>query len=421
MKKIFTLFAVAMMALCANAQSNHFIKVTAATDKANPWDSQLFIKVGNAPSGVVSKAVISVKSTATFTIGTESMDDIQTDHKDPYGGSAVFNYTDEIKPTADWDDYTVWFPGKTNAACTPHETTHEDFEYSATTLLLNIGKLPKGESVCFDNLRLYDTEGNLLFSEDFESNPTLKADDKAATAHYVGWQQAGWTFEIDEVADHVIEDYMLKITIDEAKANSWDSQVLINLPAPLTVGNHYAVQLSLRTEEGETDKIGAFIEDTKSENKDQYGNSGDLKYSNNFSASTTWSQTESIFATQAEDGSWYGGTDGKYPYDRLVLQLGKFSGTLYVDNIKIIEFETGDVQVIDFKEGIIGSADQRSWHSHVTIGKAESDCPTFENYVPTAIQNVETAAESNVMYNIAGQRVQNAKGLVIKNGKKMIF
>lgn len=42
--------------------------------------------------------------------------------------------------------------------------------------------------------------------------------------------------------------------------------------------------------------------------------------------------------------------------------------------------------------------------------------------VTNAIQTVETKSQnSGVMYNIAGQRVQNAKGIVIKNGKKFVF
>lgn len=42
-------------------------------------------------------------------------------------------------------------------------------------------------------------------------------------------------------------------------------------------------------------------------------------------------------------------------------------------------------------------------------------------YTPNAIVNVKAdAAKSNVMYNLAGQRVSNAKGIVIKNGVKYV-
>lgn len=414
MKKIFTLIAAAMMAVCASAASNHFIKVTSSSNKENAWDSQLFVSVKNVPKGAVSKVVISVKSTQQgLVIGTESIDDKQTEYLNQWNNSSVFNYTDEIKPTSDWDDYTVWFPGKTAADASPAE-----LEYSATALLLNLGKLANGESVSFDNLRVYDTDGNLLYSEDFE-NATLKADDKNATAYNIGWQ-GGCTFEIDEVADHVVEDYMLKVTLDEVKADNYGSQVMINIPT-LAVGKNYAIYLSVKTESGSTDQLGAVIEDNASTNRDEWGGSQDLQYSNNFSASEEWNQVGPLFYHEEGEGNWSAGTDGKYPYNRILLNLGKFAGTLYFDNIKIVEVGTEDIQTIDFKEGIINIAETRGWHTWVAAGKAESDCPTFDTPIITAIQNVESATANNVMYNIAGQRVQNAKGLVIKNGKKMIF
>lgn len=44
----------------------------------------------------------------------------------------------------------------------------------------------------------------------------------------------------------------------------------------------------------------------------------------------------------------------------------------------------------------------------------------YKDPVTTAIKNVETTAQNAAMYNVAGQRVQNANGLVIINGKKYV-
>ena len=68
--------------------------------------------------------------------------------------------------------------------------------------MLNIGNLPKDAILYIDNVNVYDEEGNLLFSEDFE-NATVAAYDKTKTAYYLGWQ-GGANFEIaDENATYI--------------------------------------------------------------------------------------------------------------------------------------------------------------------------------------------------------------------------
>ena len=72
----------------------------------------------------------------------------------------------------------------------------ENYEYAASALLLNIGKLPKDAIIYIDNVKVYDEAGNCLFTEDFE-NATVAADDKTKTAYYPSFQNAA-TFEIVE-------------------------------------------------------------------------------------------------------------------------------------------------------------------------------------------------------------------------------
>lgn len=417
MKKIFTLFAISMIAVCAMA-GNHVLKLTQTNSCANAWDTQLFINVKNLQPNKNYVVYLDVKASEPVTLGTEEMDNQQTDHKDPYNNSAVFNYTDELNVTTDWTTGTVHFKGVTDVNCSAEgHGKHEAFEFAASALLINVGKV-NGE-LYIDNIVVKDEEGNVVFSNDFESSATLAPNNKSADAYYPGWQvNDGKTWEIEELMDHVVEDYMLKIDVSKVMPNSWDSQVLINIPT-MNVSSHYAVYMSVKASV-ETPKIGAFIEDTKSSNKDPYGNSADLKYSNDIALTTEWAQTESIFSYQDDEQQWIGTTDGKFPYDRLVLQLGAFAGTMYVDNIKIVEVETGNIQIVDFKDGIAGIADKRSYHDQVSVAKVESDCPEFET--PTGIHDVVLKADNaNVMYNIAGQRVQNAKGIVIMNGKKVVF
>ena len=217
MKKLFTLIAAALMAVNVSA-ANKVLKITGTADKANPWDIQCFINLKNLEKGKAYVVKFDVYTTAgtEFKIGTEAIDDIQTDHKDVWNNSAVFNYTDELTLTNTKSEAVINFPGKTTVTCHSHCTAKpgmtidhekgntktcnpeikEDFEYAASALLLNIGTLPKDAIIYIDNVKVYDEAGKLLSSEDFE-NATVAEYDKTKTAYYLGWQNAA-TFEIVE-------------------------------------------------------------------------------------------------------------------------------------------------------------------------------------------------------------------------------
>lgn len=390
MKKLFTLIAIAMVATFAMA-GNHVVKLTHASAKANPWDTQIFFNLENLESNKVYKVSFDAKASEAVQISTEEIDDVQSDHKDPYGGSAVFNYTENMDVTTDWQTYTATFKGICDSDCkTEGHEKHEGFEFAATAILIGAGKVPG--MIWFDNIVVTDEDGNVVYQNDFENSARVAAYDKTADGYYPGWQLDGakGTWEIEEEADHVIEDYMFKVDVAEVKTNGWDSQVMVNIPT-LEVGKHYGIVASLRSSEPEA-LVSFVIEDTASDNKDQYGNSADLAYSGEITVTDTWGQCDAIWSYKDENENWHPGTDGKYPYNRIIFQLGKMSGTLYIDNIKIIEIsEEGGKQVVDFKEGITGIAEKRGYHNHVTAGKAESDVPEFDDpvyEVPTAISNV---------------------------------
>ena len=217
MKKLFTLIAAALMAVNVSA-ANKVLKITSTADKANPWDIQCFINLKNLEKGKAYVVKFDVYTTAgtEFKIGTEAIDDIQTEHMNEWNNSAVFNYTEELNLTNQKSEAVIHFPGKTTVTCHSHCTAKEgmkinhdggniktcdpeileNFEYAASALLLNIGKLPKDAIIYIDNVKVYDEAGKLLSSEDFE-NATVAEYDKTKTAYYLGWQKAA-TFEIVE-------------------------------------------------------------------------------------------------------------------------------------------------------------------------------------------------------------------------------
>jgi len=217
MKKIFTLIAAALMAVNVSA-ANKVLKITSTADKANPWDSQCFINLKNVEKGKADVVKFDVYTTAgtEFKIGTEAIDDIQTDHKDVWNNSAVFSYTEELTLTNKKSEAVINFPGKTTVTCHSHCTAKEgmkidhtngntetcnpeilkDYEYAATALLLNVGKMPKDAVIYIGSIKVYDADGNLLSTENFD-DATVGEYDVTKTVHYPGYQKAA-TFEIVE-------------------------------------------------------------------------------------------------------------------------------------------------------------------------------------------------------------------------------
>ena len=223
MKKSLTLVAAAFMAVSVSA-ANKVLKITGTADNpGETYSRQCFINLKKVQNGKPNVVKFDVYTTAgtEFTIGTEAIDD-QTTHMTEWNTSAVFNYTEELTLTNQKSEAVINFPGKTTVTCHSHctakpgmEIDHKngntkncnpeilkDYEYAASALLLNIGKLPKDAILYIDNVKVYDEEGNLLSSEDFE-NATVAAYDKTKTAYYLGWQ-GGANFEIaDENATYI--------------------------------------------------------------------------------------------------------------------------------------------------------------------------------------------------------------------------
>ena len=225
MKKLLTLVAAALMAVNVSA-ANKVLKITGTADNpGEDYSRQCFINLKKVQRGKHNVVKFDVYTTAgtEFTIGTEAIDDIQTDHKNEWNASAVFSYTEKLTLTNTKKEAVINFPGKANVSCHSHCTqknleiqiNHDggntnycypeylsNFEYAASALLLNIGKLPKDAIIYIDNVKVYDDAGNLLSTEDFE-NATVAAGDKTKTAYYLGWQK-GANFEIaDENATYI--------------------------------------------------------------------------------------------------------------------------------------------------------------------------------------------------------------------------
>lgn len=358
MKKLLTLVAAAFMAVNVSA-ANKVLKITGTADNpGETYSRQCFINLKNVQKGKpnVVKFDVYTSSNTEFKIGTEAIDDIQTDHKNVWNNSAVFNYTEELTLTNKKSEAVINFPGKTTVTCHSHctakpgmEIDHkggntkncdpeilENYEYAASALLLNIGKLPKDAILYIDNVKVYDKEGNLLFSEDFE-NATVAADDKTKTAYYLGWQK-GANFEIvDENATYISSVDLANLDFSKGATaiGGWGKDFKSEIKDGVDVitftkqEQPYNVQVDFENVYPKGAKIQLTMEAKGSvegsikaglQNPDNYQGCGDFEDID----LTTDYQTITRTVTCEGDNA-----------RRLLLNVGKYDGEIYIKSVKI--------------------------------------------------------------------------------------
>ena len=368
MKKLLTLVAAALMAVNVSA-ANKVLKITGTIDNlGEAYSRQCFINLKNVQKGVpnVVKFDVYTSSDTEFTIGTEAIDDIQNEHKDVWNNSAVFNYTEALTLTNTKKEAVINFPGKTKVTCHSHCTAKEgiekidhkngniatcipeikeNFEYAASALLLNIGKLPKDAIIYIDNVKVYDDAGNLLSTEDFE-NATVAAGDKTKTAYYLGWQK-GAKFEIaDENATYIpsVDLANIDFTKGAQAIGGWNGLVTNNFKSEIIQDgndnvNHitftpqkepYNVQVNFENvyPKGAKIQLTMVARGSKSgsiqaglQNPDNYaeecGNFENIDLTTDYQ---TFTRTVTFSGDNAR---------------RLLLNVGTYEGTIYIKSVKI--------------------------------------------------------------------------------------
>ena len=366
MKKLLTLVAAAFMAVSVSA-ANKVLKITGTADNpGETYSRQCFINLKNVQKGKpnVVKFDVYTSSNTEFKIGTEAIDDIQTDHKNVWNNSAVFNYTEELTLTNGKSEAVINFPGKTTVTCHSHctakpgmEIDHkngntnncdpeilENYEYAATALLLNIGKLPKDAILYIDNVKVYDEAGNLLSTEDFE-NATVAEYDNTKTVYYLDWQ-GGANFEIaDENATYIPSvdlanlDFSNGATAIGGWGGGFTSEIIKDdgvdvdritftkqeLPYNVQVDfeNVYPkdakIQLTMEAKGSVAGSIKAGLQ-----NPDNYRGCGDFEDINLTTGYQTFIKTVTCSGDNAR---------------RLLLNVGTYGGTISIKSVKIVALD----------------------------------------------------------------------------------
>ena len=158
-------------------------------------------------------------------------------------------------------------------------------------------------------------------------------------------------------------------TTSTAGSNAWDNQGSYNLPKPLTKGKNYTLTLKARATQA--CDMAFWPSDTQSSNKNQWGGTNDVMYLDNFKVTTEWKTFTCKF-------------QAAYPIDRLSFVFGKLGGTIYFDDVTLVDDAIGVnyVQNGDFENGSTDGWMTDSGYMGTTFAIANADGKTAEDDTP---------------------------------------
>lgn len=143
-------------------------------------------------------------------------------------------------------------------------------------------------------------------------------------------------------------------------SDAWDNQANYSLNAALEKGRTYT--LTLKAKASVACDMAFWPIDTKSSNKNQWGNSADVQCLDNKNITTNWATYTWNFTAN-------------FPIDRLDFEFGKLNGSLYIDDVKLSDDEYGVdlVQNGDFEAGNIEGWSCESGYRGTTFSLVKSD------------------------------------------------
>lgn len=98
----------------------------------------LYLKNLEKGKAYVVKFDVYTTAGTEFKIGTEAIDETQTEHMTEWNASAVFNYTEELTLTNQKSEAVINFPGKTTVTCHSHCTAKPGMEIDHTMVIPKI-------------------------------------------------------------------------------------------------------------------------------------------------------------------------------------------------------------------------------------------------------------------------------------------
>ena len=169
--------------------------------------------------------------------------------------------------------------------------------------------------------------------------------------------------------------------------DAWDNQANYTLNSALEKGRAYT--LTLKAKASVACDMAFWPIDTKSSNKNQWGNSADVQYLDNFKITTNWLTYTWKFTAE-------------YPIDRLDFDFGTLNGSLYIDDVKLSDDEYGVdvVQNGDFEAGNTNGWSTVTGYNGTTFSLVNSDGKIEEPKAPEIPDTWEFAEQGDANFHI---------------------
>lgn len=155
----------------------------------------------------------------------------------------------------------------------------------------------------------------------------------------------------------------LKYIIGNAGTNAWDHQAIYNLTNTMTKGKNYTVKVKIRaSQDGE---CTLWPIDTKSSNKNEWGNSADVQYLSGVGVSTHWKEYTWNF-------------NANFPIDRLQFVFGTMGGEIYFDDLSVTDASSNTfADNGDFNDTDISSWDKTECKSFAIFTEDKTEVATL--------------------------------------------
>ena len=169
--------------------------------------------------------------------------------------------------------------------------------------------------------------------------------------------------------------------------DAWDNQANYTLHSALEKGRAYT--LTLKAKASVACDMAFWPIDTKSSNKNKWGNSDDVQYLDNFKITTNWVTYTWKFTAE-------------YPIDRLDFDFGTLNGSLYIDDVKLSDDEYGVdvVQNGDFEAGNTNGWSTVTGYNGTTFSLVNSDGKIEEPKAPEIPDTWEFAEQGDANFHI---------------------
>lgn len=155
-------------------------------------------------------------------------------------------------------------------------------------------------------------------------------------------------------------NYCIKYTTTGAHANAWDDQACYDLTTPMTKGNAYT--LTVKVKSTAACNLACWPTWEASSNRNQYGGTADVQYLASYGTSTEWNTYTWKFSAQ-------------FPLDRFSLVFGGLNGSIFFDDVKLVDDAVGVNMVTngDFAENSTAGWGSPSSYNGTTFSIVDSD------------------------------------------------